>query len=62
METLVQTFIEYDPVLIKLVWWVGPNPLVLDAVNMQEAAAEVQALILNGVLPKSIVDVSYLWK
>lgn len=62
MDTLVQTFIEYDPILIKLVWWVGANPLVLESVNMQEAAVEVQALISNGVLPKTIVDVSYLWK
>lgn len=62
METLAQTFIEYDPTLIKLVWWIGANPLVLEAVTMQEAAVEVQALISNGVLPKTIVDVSYLWK
>ena len=58
METLAQTFIEYDPILVKLVWWIGANPLVLEAVNMQDATIEVQALIGNGVLPKTIVDVS----
>lgn len=59
---MVDTIIEYDPVLSAFVWWVGCTPKVLKSLSPQDAHDEVRSLIMAGEMPRVSVDISYPWK